>query len=362
MAVCFLSGMGYNRPVLKSTRVSNPDEWNRNLIQLPDAHVLQSWEWGEFKAKYGWSPTRVLFADGTETASPRAAAQVLRRPLPHTPFGIMYVPKGPVVDFRDTQLAADTLAALEQTARAQNAIFVKIDPDVEPGALPALTARGWRASREQIQFRNTVLLDLTPTEDQLLAAMRPKTRYNVRLAIKRGVCVEPGTPDDLPLFYEMYAETGARDGFLIRKFPYYRDAWGTFMQEGRARMLLARVGDQAVAGLILFVFGTRAWYFYGASRSVHRELMPNHLLQWEAIRWAKAHGCTVYDFWGAPDTLDENAPMYGVYRFKEGFGAQFTPHLGAYDYVVNPALYFLYAIVRPWYLARLRKRHAQSEL
>ncbi len=357
-----MSRIGYNRPVLTSRLVTNPDEWNRSLLQLPDAHVLQSWEWGEFKAKYGWTSTRVLFDDDAETGLPRAAAQILRRPLPHTPFGVIYVPKGPVVDFRNAQLVAATLASLEQIARQQNAFFIKIDPDVESTALTALTARGWRASREQIQFRNTVLLDLTPTEDQLLAAMRPKTRYNIRLAIKRGVCVEPGEPDDLFLFYEMYAETGARDGFLIRKFPYYRDAWGAFMQEGRARMLLARVGGQTVAGLILFVFGKRAWYFYGASRNAHRELMPNHLLQWEAIRWAKANGCTVYDFWGAPDTLDENAPMYGVYRFKEGFGARFTPHIGAYDFVVNPLLYFMYAVVRPSYLARLRKRDARSEL
>ncbi len=360
MAVCFLSRMGYNRPVLKSRPVTNSDEWNGHLIQLAGTHVLQSWEWGEFKVKYGWTPTRVLFCD--DGPSPRAAAQILRRPLPHTPFGIMYVPKGPAVDFGDSQLVAAALAQLEQIARKQNAIFVKIDPDVDSSIAPILTARGWRPSREQIQFRNTVLLDLGPSEDQLLAVMRGKTRYNIRLAQKRGVRVERGTIEDLRLFYEMYAETGARDGFLIRKFPYYRDAWGAFLQAGRAEMLLARVAEETIAGLILFVLGTRAWYFYGASRNAHRELMPNHLLQWEAIRWAKAHGCTVYDFWGAPDTLDENAPMYGVYRFKEGFGGKFTPHIGAYDYVVNPLLYFLYAVVRPAYPARLRKRHAQSEL
>ncbi len=351
--------IGYNRRVFKFRLVTNPDEWNSTLIQLPDVHVLQSWEWGEFKAKYGWSPTRILFCN--DGPSPRAAAQILRRPLPHTPFGIMYVPKGPVVvDWKDSQLVARTLAQLEQIAREQNAVFIKIDPDMDSSLAPILTARGWRASREQIQFRNTVLLDLTPTEDQLLASMRGKTRYNIRLAQRRGVRVEPGTIEDLRLFYEMYAETGARDGFLIRKFPYYRDAWGAFLQASCAKMLLARVGEETVAGLILFVLGTRAWYFYGASRNAHRELMPNHLLQWEAIRWAKANGCTVYDFWGAPDTLDESAPMYGVYRFKEGFGGKFTPHVGAFDYVINPLLYFMYAVVRPWYLARLRKSSSET--
>ena len=366
LVFCAISAIIF--PVLIPRAISNTSEWNSAITALRAAHILQSWEWGAFKANYGWTPTRVLFFDHD---TPRAAAQILRRALPRTPFGVLYVPKGPVLDYSDHALCAETLAALERIARQQRAIFIKIDPDVmlsgakhlSPTDETLRSAQGdilhlqhWRLSREQIQFKNTVLLDLTPTEEQLLAAMKPKTRYNIRLAQKRGVHIELGTRDDLQLFYHMYAETSARDGFLIRQFAYYRDAWGMFIEAGRAQMLLAQIGGETVAGLILFVFGDRAWYFYGASRNTHREAMPNHLLQWEAIRWAKAHGCTVYDFWGAPDTLDENAPMYGVYRFKEGFGPKFTQHIGAYDFVVNPALYFLYAVVRPWYLARLRKK------
>ncbi|MBI4787485.1 MAG: peptidoglycan bridge formation glycyltransferase FemA/FemB family protein, partial [Chloroflexi bacterium] len=339
--------------VLTPRVIHDHDQWNHAILRLPAAHILQSWEWGAFKAKYGWTPTRVLFLDQD---TPRAAAQILRRPLPHTPFGVLYVPKGPLLDYSNSTLVTETLSALARIAREQRAIFIKIDPDLPLNTVHcSLLTVHWHLSREQIQFKNTVLLDLTPTEEQLLAAMKPKTRYNIRLAQKRGVRIIPGTRADLPLFYEMYAETSARDGFLIRQFPYYHDAWGAFLDAGRAQMLLARIGDETVAGLILFVFGDRAWYFYGASRNTHRDAMPNHLLQWEAIRWAQAHGCTVYDFWGAPDTLDENAPMYGVYRFKEGFGGKFTQHIGAYDFVVNRPLYFLYAVVRPWYLARLRK-------
>ncbi len=358
--------------------IDNAEEWNSAVLTLPDPHILQSWEWGAFKAKYGWTPTRVLWCDG---ATPRAAAQVLRRPLPHTPFGVLYIPKGPVMDYSDRPLGEETLGLLEGMAREQRAIFAKIDPDIKPAESvppasdPLLPSRRWRASREQIQFRNTVLLDLRPAEDQLLAAMKPKTRYNIRLAQKRGVRVELGTREEMPLFYEMYAETSERDHFLIRPFSYYRDAWGGFLApdgamaqdrtfapdrgtaQGRAQMLLARLGDETIAGLYLMVFGTRAWYFYGASRTAHRDAMPNHLLQWQAIRWAKAHGCTVYDLWGAPDTLDERDPMYGVYRFKEGLGGKFTRHIGACDFVVHPPLYFLYAVVRPWYLSRLRAKH-----
>jgi peptidoglycan pentaglycine glycine transferase (the first glycine) len=344
--------------VLTPQFVTDPTEWTRAITHLPGAHVLQSWEWGAFKAEYGWAPTRVLFFEGERL---QAAAQVLRRPLPRTPFGVSYVPKGPILDYGNSSLFDQTLAALEKIGRAQHAIFVKIDPDLAKAAAESpsekvLSTRAWRASREQIQFKNTMLLDLAQSEAQLLALMKPKTRYNIRLAEKHGVQVEAGGCEDLPLFYAMYAETSERDGFLIRHFPYYRQAWGSFIQADRAQMFLARVGEETVAGLILFCFSGRAWYFYGASRSAHREAMPNHLLQWHAIRWAKAQGCTTYDFWGAPDALDQKSPMQGVYRFKAGFGARFAQHVGAYDFVIHPSLYYLYAVVRPWYLAKLRAK------
>ncbi len=334
----------------------NATEWNQALAAIPYAHVLQAWEWGEFKAKYGWTPRRLLFV---ENGAPRAAAQILRRPLPRTPFGVMYVPKGPALDYAQTPLLNRILGELEQYARRERAVFIKVDPDIRVGAPAAsvLPQRKWRFSDEQIQFRNTVTLDLTQSEQALLAAMKPKWRYNIRLAEKKGVRVEAGTEADLPLYYEMYAETSARDGFLIRPFSYYSQVWTSFLRANLAHLLLARVGDETVAGIILFRLARRAWYFYGASRNMHRELMPNHLLQWEAARWAKGQGCAEYDFWGAPNKLEESEPMYGVYKFKMGFGGQFVERIGAFDYVVNPLLYYLYAVVRPRYLARLRRRH-----
>lgn len=324
------------------------------LASIPNAHVLQTWQWGEIKARHGWRPTRmVLREDGALIA----CAQVLRRPLPYTPFGVLYVPKGPALACDDLRCLPRVLAALEQFAREQHAIFIKIDPDIplHHPAVATLAQRGWRVSKEQIQFHNTVVLDLTRSEAELLAAMKPKWRYNIRLAQRRGVRVQVGGVGDLELFYTMYAETSARDGFLIRPFSYYRDVWSTMLDAGWARLLLARVDEEVVAGLILFVFGKRAWYFYGASRNVHRERMPNHLLQWEAMRWAKAQGCLEYDFWGAPDILREDAPMYGVYKFKQGFGGTFVERIPAHDFVASPMLYWLYSVVRPKYLARLRE-------
>jgi len=346
--------------IMKVIEVIEHDLWNNALLQLPYQHVLQSYEWGQFKARHGWKPLRLLFE---KNGSVQAAASILKRRLPYLPLCIMYVPKGPALDYSDDELLEYVLAALEDVAKRHHAIFIKIDPDVcldelsSPAAevITTLEKRGWRLSSEQIQFRNTVLIDLTREENDLLKAMKSKTRYNVRLAARRGVKVRIGGPDDLSLFYEMYAETSARDGFIIRPFDYYCDAWQSFTKANLAQLFIAEYEGQPLAGLILFRFGKKAWYMYGASRNLHRNLMPNHLLQWEAMRWAKAQGCTVYDLWGAPDVLDESDPLWGVYRFKEGFGGRFVRHIGAYDYPSSRFLYQFYTVIVPGYLEMLRK-------
>jgi lipid II:glycine glycyltransferase (peptidoglycan interpeptide bridge formation enzyme) len=269
----------------------------------------------------------------------------------------MYVPKGPALDYEDAALVECVLADLEAYSRRRRAILLKIDPDVNLDRLvETLVARNWRYSDEQIQFRNTALLDLSPSEANLLAGMKSKTRYNTRLASRRGVVVREGTRQDIPAFYGMYTETAERDGFIIRTFEYYEDVWRTFLDAGLAHMLLAGVEGEAVAGLVLFRFGGRAWYMYGASTAQHRAKMPNYALQWEAIRWCKAAGCSAYDLWGAPDTLDEQDRLWGVWRFKEGLGARFVPHIGAYDYPASPTLYWVYRVVLPAYRRWLRRQ------
>jgi lipid II:glycine glycyltransferase (peptidoglycan interpeptide bridge formation enzyme) len=342
---------------MRPVQVDDREMWTQTLLRLPQPHVLQSWEWGAFKARHGWSAEHWLWqaADG----SPRAAALLLRR-LSRLPWSILYVPKGPIFDHTDAPAWEAVLAHLEQTARQQRAIQVKIDPDVpadDAAVIQRLLKRGWRPSAEQIQFRNTLTLDLTRSEGELLEAMKSKWRYNIRLAGRKGVAVRPGALADLPLLYEMYRETALRDAFVIRPQAYYQDAWGSFIQAGLAQPFIAEVEGQAAAMLILFRFGDRAWYMYGASRDQHRDKMPNHLLQWEALRWARAQGCAVYDLWGAPTELDENDPLWGVYRFKQGFGATLAQHIGAYDYTASRLGYWLYATAMPRLLALMRRRY-----
>jgi len=355
--------------------IHDADAWRTALAALPQPHVLQSWEWGEIKAQSGWRAERIVVTG--EDGVTLAACQFLWRQLhPYLPLRVAYAPKGPVADWTDRTAVDAVLAAVESRAFARGCIFLKIDPDVredlaEGVVLSAkLKRRGWRPSAEQIQFKNTGTTDLGLDDDTALAAMKSKWRYNVRLAERRGIRVRQGGLDDLDAFYRLYVETGQRDGFLTRPLSYYRTAWETFLHAesdaanpaGGALLLAEHDGDAGpVAGLFLFRYAQRAWYFYGASSEQRRRDMPNYLLQWEAMRWAKANGCTVYDWWGAPSRLDDPADsMQGVWQFKQGFGAEFQPHIGAWDFVVHPTLYMLYAQAMPRVIGLMPRRHGSQ--
>lgn len=343
-------------------RVRERQAWDEALLAFPQPHILQSWLWGEFKSRYRWQVSRWLWRaqDGT----PQAAAQVLIQY--RGGFGLGYVPKGPLLDWTQSTLTEAVLTHLETLTRTHKLLLLKMDPDVRADtplgeALKAqLSARGWRPSLEQVQFRNTMVLDLRAELDTLMARMKPKWRYNLRLAVRKGVRVREARFEEFPLIYEIYAETATRDGFIIREANYYLDVWRLFCEAGLAIPLVAEVDGDVLAALILFHFGRQAWYMYGASRTRSRELMPNHLLQWEAVRCARDLGCVTYDLWGAPDRLDESDPLWGVYRFKSGMGAEFVPRIGAYDFAPNRLWYGLYSLFRPRMLALAQARYRRQ--
>ena len=376
----------------------NPSQWNASIARLNGAHVLQTWEWGKVKSEFGWQPHYLLWygEDGQYRLSMnklperqkykelKAAALALQRNIRIGGFsqrmGVIYLPKGPLLDWNDASLRKQVLSDLKEFAQKHSAIFIKIDPDLEMGrGIPGnagasvtrlgdeitieLKAAGWHFSEEQVQFRNTVLIDLEPDEAALLASMKQKTRYNINLAMRKGVTVRLGTVADLDMLFHMYAETSVRDGFVIRNEAYYHQVWSSFMarqptltaDQPLAETLVAEVEDQPVAGVIVFRFAGKAWYLYGMSRQAHRDKMPNYLLQWEAIKRCKAAGCKTYDLWGAPDEFVETDPLWGVYRFKEGLGGTVCRYLGAWDLPTNRMLYRLYSKTLPGLLDIMRQ-------
>ncbi len=350
-------------------------DWNKTIAGLPGASVLQSHEWGQVKSGFGWHPYQRTWT--TSLGVHTAAALTLVRRIPLGGFsarlGVAYVPRGPLLDWSDAAARQQVLSDLVRDARRRGAIFIKIDPPVPLGyGVPGepegqdhplglalrdeLRAKGWRFSSDQVQYRNTVLLDLRPEEETLLAAMKQKTRYNIRLAGRKRVSVRRGAERDFDMLYDMYSRTAARDGFVIREASYYRSLWGTFYEAGLLDVLVAEVSDVPVAGLVLFRFGRQAVYMHGMSSGEHREKMPNYLLQWEAIRRAKAAGCVEYDLWGAPDQFSPQDALWGVYRFKEGLGGRVVRYTGAWDFVLRPFWFKIYAQVMPRVLEFMRGR------
>ncbi len=363
----------------------SPQAWNELIASLPIPHLLQTWEWSQVKAKYGWQPMPFVWNDSRSitTRSPLAAAMVLKRSLPGGGFPkkmcVLYIPKGPNLDWNDSTLRQTVLGDLQAFAKQQGAIFVKADPDVPLGiGVPntdqaieftggqevrtELMGLGWKFSQDQIQFRNTVLIDLSPTEEELLAKMKQKTRYNIHLAEKKGVTVRAGGVNDLAMLYRMYAETSLRDGFLIREEGYYQTVWQTFAQPSEERHqpfsepLVAEVNGEAVGAVSMFYFAGQAIYLFGMSRDGHREKMPNYLLQWKAMQRAKALGCGIYNLWGAPDEFLESNNLWGVFRFKEGLGGYVLRSIGAWDFTPNPVLYKMYTEVLPRLMDIMRAR------
>jgi peptidoglycan pentaglycine glycine transferase (the first glycine) len=363
-------------------------DWNNTIASLPGSHLLQTSEWAQLKSSFGWEVMPFVWREhsANESSLPGkivAAAMILKKTVPFSWFpwkmSILYSPKGPLMDWGDELIRRHVLDDLQKFTHQQKGIFLKADPDVVLGlGIPGgdgssedqngqviaseLTARRWGSSRNQIQFRNTVMVDLNPSDEEILTRMKQKTRYNIRLAQKKGVKVRSGVVEDLPMLYRMYAETSIRDRFVIRNENYYQAVWTSFMAIERSKKapyaepLIAEVDGEPVAALFIFYFAGRAYYLYGMSREIHRDRMPNYLLQWEAIKHAKNAGCQTYDLWGAPDDFTESDSMWGVYRFKEGLGGQVVRTLGAWDFAPYPLWYKLYTEVMPSILGLMRNR------
>lgn len=354
--------------MLRQQEIHERADWNARLRSLPNAHVLQTWEWGEFKrATTGWQPLRLAFLQGSELVA--MASVGLRR---HGPLRVLYAPRGPSLAWEDASLRAAVLDQLQSLARRHGALWLKIDPDLPcatglpgspeeqphpPGAAlrDELRQRGWSFAAEQVQFRNSITIDLERSDADLLASFSANTRRKVRLAERREVRVRAATADELDTLYALYRVTGKRDGFLIRPQSYYLQAWGSFLQAGLAHALIAEHQNVPLAHVILFHFGERCFYFYGASSGEQKQRMPNYALQWQAMRWARAQGYRSYDLWGAPEVFDESDPLWGVYGFKRGFRGVVTRSVGAWDFPPSRLRYHLWSAAWPR-LQQLRQR------
>jgi lipid II:glycine glycyltransferase (peptidoglycan interpeptide bridge formation enzyme) len=316
----------------------NLTDWNQFLINHPEAHLLQLGEWGELKKNFGWKPVRIIQNE--------VGAQILFRRLP-LGLTIGYMPK-PVVSGQWSVVSEQFWQEVDFVCKKNYAIFLKIEPDSWSEEF-ILHNSSFILSPHNIQPPRTITISIKEDEEKILAKMKPKCRYNIRLAEKKGITVRAW--DDISAFHEMMTVTGGRDNFGVHSLEYYQRAYELFHPKGTCELLVAEYEGNPLASLMVFANGKRAWYVYGASNDHERNRMPTYLLQWQAIRWAKARGCDEYDLWGVPDeneeTLEANFEsrqdgLWGVYRFKRGFGGQLKRAAQALDRVYNPLLYWLY--------------------
>ena len=321
-------------------------EYKEFLEKHERCNFQQSPEWA--KVKSNWINEIVLSED--ENGKINGAVSILIRKIPI--FGyIMYSSRGPICDIHDVQVLGQLTDGIKELARKYKAIVYKAEPDIESKDeefKKIVTNLGYRIKddaknfREEIQPRYVFRLDIKgKTEEEIFAGFHSKTRYNVRLATKKGVKIKEGTREDLKDFHKIMIETGARDGFIIRPLSYFEKMYDEMAPE-HMKLLMAYYEDKPISGVIPIMYGNKTWYLYGASSNEHRNLMPNYLLQWEMIKMAIARKDDIYDFRGVSGVVDENHPQYGLYRFKKGFGATFTEFVGEIYIPFKPLTYSLY--------------------
>ncbi len=339
---------------------SRRDEYDKIIAAQPDAHVFQSYEWGEVKAA-SWRPRRfIIKRDGKEAGG----FQLLERDIKQIKRSILYIPCGPAADLSDAELVKALAVKAGELAREKKAVFIKLDPpvsDEREDVKAALRKAGFKQAVEEkggfegIQPRCVMHMDITGTEDEILANMTEKWRYNIRLAARKGVVVRPGATDtDIDDFYKILEVTGKRDGFLIRSQSYFKTMYNVMAPNDMIRLFLADYDGKVVAATIAIAFADKCWYVYGASGNEYRNVMPNHALQWAMIKWAKERGCPVYDFRGIPCDLSPEHPLHGLVRFKKGFGAYPVKYVGEYEMTFAPFIALVHKHGMPAY-TKLRK-------
>ena len=321
---------------------------------------MQSWGWGEVKRASGWQPLRLLVED--DDGRVRAACSILKTQPARGIAPLLYAPRGPVLDYSD--VAALHALIGEVRRRAGKGFMLKCDPPIEArsDAVTSLEQTGFQRVTSGafggVQPTAVMILDLSPGLDKVLEGFKSKWRYNIRLAERKGVTVREATRDDIPAFYAILQETARRDGFTVRARSYFETMWDELEPRGMLKMFMADYQGGPIAGILLTAMGERVIYNYGASSNEDRNVMPNHLIQWTAIRWAAENGYRIYDFRGV-SPVQEGKPVEehiaGLNRFKEGFGARYVEYAGEFDLVLRAGWYTLWRKAAPAAMSLRRK-------
>ncbi|MDL2234178.1 peptidoglycan bridge formation glycyltransferase FemA/FemB family protein, partial [Ruminococcaceae bacterium OttesenSCG-928-L11] len=314
-------------------------EYEQFAATHPNGGITQSVKWHGVKNNWGHEVVVSRNGDGAIVGG----VSILVQKIPVIGTSMLYSPRGPVCDWYDTAVMADLKTGIDALAKKHKAHIYKMDPDVldsDERFLTLAKEAGYTRYKggtgfETIQARFNYRLYLEGrTEEELFQNLTQKTRYNVRVAMKKGVEVRVAGEDALDDFMRLMSVTGERDGFSIRPKSYFQRMLSCLGEH--ARLYMAYYDGKAVSGALTTNYAGKTCYIYGASDNAHRNVMPNYLIQWEMIRWAAQTGCTVYDFQGVSGNLDESDHLYGLYRFKKGFNGTLDELAGEFDYTYRP--------------------------
>lgn len=326
---------------------SNREKFIEFNQKHPKGHFLQSPEWAKLKSE--WKNEVVLSED--KDGNIKGAMSILIRKLPYINSSIMYSPRGPVCDIHDKETFQELVDGAKELAKKYNAFIFRVDPDIpdnDEEFKKIAQEVGFKLKEdvkdfnEVIQPRYVFRLNVKDkTEEELLKSFHEKTRYNIRLAGRKGVTIRDGNREDLKDFYRIMQETGNRDNFLIRPLEYFEKMYDC-MGKDYLRVIMADYNGKPISGAIAIYYGNKVWYLYGASSNENRNVMPNYLVQWEMIKWALEKKCDVYDFRGVSGHVDEHHPQYGIYKFKKGFNGDFVEFVGELYMVFKPLTNFAF--------------------
>jgi len=320
--------------------IEEVSEKNKKQFNDIARHPLQSWEWGEFRRETGVGLSRLLEKKGKT----KEVFQITWHTIPYTKWCVGYCPKSAIPD-------NEAINKIKQLAAKKGAIFVKFEPNEkispETKMKIALLSKHFNWVKGKSLFtKYTFQLDIAKSEEALLAGMHQKTRYNLRLAEKKGVkIVEDSSEQGFEEYWKLMEDTTKRQGFYAHSKGYHRKMWKNMTESGMGHLFKAVWQGQTLTTWMVFILNGVLYYPYGASSNEHREVMASNLMMWEVIRYGKKLGCSLFDMWGSlgpvPDVRD---PWYGFHRFKQGYGAELIEFVGSYDLVVRPGLYQVYGL------------------
>lgn len=325
--------------------ITDRAQWNGFLTSQPRGHLLQSYEWGELNRYLGGRIYRLGALENGRVIGAMMLT-VSRVPTPGPRFNWLYCSRGPTVECPDSPALAALIESVQGIARAENAVVLRLEPNIaddDPHLdewIAAYHKLGFQTNPHAVHGRRSWVLDIRPDAEQLLANFKTTWRQNVRIGERKGVVIrEAANEADFDAYYELLKITSERDAFFIHNRDYHREILRQFADQGDAVLYLAEHEGEAIAAKMLIRFGQWCWDMFGASSNNKRNLKPNYLLQYRCIQWAKARGCSYFDFRTIPEILEAGEEMWGVYEYKQGFGGFSRLNMPTQDYVYRPLIY-----------------------